>query len=253
MTAAPEISVIVPVFDEVDSVSPLWTEIDAALAQLALQAEIVFVDDGSSDGTPEAIRALMDRDPRVRLLRLEANAGLSAALHAGYEASEGRIVVTLDGDLQNDPLDIPTLVAALDGADAAVGWRRDRRDPWLKRVSSGIANGVRNRVSGDFVRDSACTLRAMRRECLQAIPPYTGMHRFVPTLLRTAGYHVVEIPVHHRPRRFGRSKYGVRNRVVRAFVDLLAVRWMLSRAFHYRVREVTVRRPVRARVERSES
>jgi glycosyltransferase involved in cell wall biosynthesis len=180
----------------------------------------------------------MAREPRARLVRLDANTGLTAAFDAGYAASRGRIVVTLDADLQNDPRDIPRLLEALEDADAAVGWRRARHDSWLKRVSSRIGNGVRNRISGDHVRDSACSLRAMRRECLGALPPYNGLHRFVPTLLRTAGFRVVEVPVQHRPRRFGRSKYGVRNRAARGLVDLLAVTWMMRRALHYQAREI---------------
>ena len=242
MSQAPELSVIVPVFNEVENISLLWEELDAALGRLGLPAEIVFVDDGSTDGSADAIRALMNHDSRVRLLCFEANAGLTAAFHAGYGAARGRIVVTLDADLQNDPRDLPPLLAALEGADAVVGWRRARHDPWLKRVSSRVGNAVRNRLTGDEVRDSACSLRAMRRECLGAIPPYAGMHRFVPTLLRTAGYRVVEVPVHHRPRRFGRSKFGIKNRALRALIDLLAVRWMMRRALRYQVREVV--RPV---------
>jgi dolichol-phosphate mannosyltransferase len=153
-------------------------------------------------------------------------------------------VATLDSDLQNDPRDLVPLLAALDHADAAVGWRQQRNDPWSKRISSRIANAVRNGLTREEVHDSACSLRVMRRECLSAVPPYNGMHRFVPTLLRRAGYRVVEVPVHHRPRRFGRSKFGIRNRALRGFVDLLAVRWMLQRALRYRAREVE--RPVAA-------
>ena len=238
MSQTPELSVIVPVFNEVGNIALLWRELDAVLGRLGRSAEIVFVDDGSTDGSADAIRAVMAQDPRVRLLCFDANAGLTAAFHAGYEAVRGQIVATLDGDLQNDPRDLPPLLAALEGADAAVGWRRERHDPWPRRVSSRVANTIRNWLTGDAVRDSACSLRVMRRECVGAIPPYTGMHRFVPTLLRTAGYRVVEVPVHHRPRRFGRSKYGIKNRALRAFVDLLAVRWMMRRAVRYRAREV---------------
>jgi glycosyltransferase involved in cell wall biosynthesis len=247
MSATVDLSVIVPVLDEVESIPHFWEELDAALDPLELAAEVIFVDDGSTDGSAEAIRAVMARDPRVRLLGIKVNAGLSAAFHAGYEAARAPIVVTIDADLQNDPREIPALLAALEGADAAVGWRRERHDPWAKRVSSRIANTLRDRLTGDFVRDSACSLRAMRRECLHAIPPYSGMHRFVPTLLRTAGYRVAEVPVRHRPRRFGQSKFGVRNRALRAFVDLLVVRWMIRRALCYQVCEVVPTLPPRAR------
>jgi glycosyltransferase involved in cell wall biosynthesis len=233
-----DLSVVLPVYNEVENVPVVVDEVAGVLDQLALDAEIVFVDDGSSDGSTEAMRAAMARHPRVRLVRLDRNTGLTAALDAGYAASRGRIVVTLDADLQNDPRDIPRLLEALEEADAAVGWRRTRHDSWLKRVSSRIGNGVRNRVTGDHVHDSACSLRAMRRECLAALPPYNGLHRFVPTLLRIAGFRVVEVPVHHRARRFGRSKYGVRNRAARGLVDLLAVTWMMRRALHYQAREI---------------
>ena len=234
-----ELSVVVPMYNEGDNVPLLWEELDAALSKLGRETEIIFVDDGSTDGSAAAVRRLMQRDPRVRLLSFEANAGLTAAFHAGYAAARGGIVVTMDADLQNDPRDMELLLAALEGADAAVGCRSRRRDPWLKRISSRIANAIRNRVTGDRVTDSACSLRAMRRECVSAIPPYSGMHRFVPTLLRMAGYHVVEVPVHHRPRTLGRSKYGLWNRALPAFLDLLAVRWMMRRIVRYRSREVT--------------
>jgi glycosyltransferase involved in cell wall biosynthesis len=233
-----DLSVVLPVFNEVDNVPVIAAEVMAVLDELRLDAEVVFVDDGSTDGSTEAIRAVMLSDARVRLVRLDANSGLTAAFDAGYAAARGRIVVTMDADLQSDPSDIPRLLDVLHDADAAVGWRAQRHDGWLKRVSSRIGNGVRNRITGDHVRDSACSLRAMRRECLGALPPYNGLHRFVPTLLRTAGFRVVEVPVHHRARRFGRSKYGVRNRAARGFVDLLAVTWMMRRALHYQAREI---------------
>lgn len=239
MTAAITLSVVVPVYDEAPCLRPLWGELDEALRELGLTAEVIFVDDGSTDGSAAIVRELAAADPRIRLIRFAANAGLTAAFYAGFRAARGEIVATLDADLQNDPRDIAVLLRHLDGGDAAVGWRRDRHDPWLKRVSSTVANAVRNAVSGDRVHDSACSLRVMRRECLEALPPFNGMHRFVPTLLRIAGYRVIEVPVGHRPRRFGRSKFTVRNRAVRAFADLLAVCWMMKRRIRYRVVEKT--------------
>jgi hypothetical protein len=155
-------------------------------------------------------RRLARRDERVRLVRLRVNVGLTGALLAGFAVARGGIVVTMDSDLQYDPSDIPGLVAHLDQFDAALGYRSRRRDPWMKRVSSRIANSVRTLVLQDAVRDSACTMRAMHRECLAAIAH--GMHRFVPTLLKQAGFRVIEVAVHHRPRAHGVSKYGVRNR-----------------------------------------
>src|SRR4029453_10299009 len=228
------LSVILAVTEGAENLPILWKEVAEVLPALASSAEVIFVDDGSTDGSAEIIRNLARQDSRIRLLRFEKNAGLSAAFHAGFQAARGRIVATLDSDLQNDPHDLPALVARLDSADAAVGTRLIRHDSLVKRVSSRIANGVRRAVTGDPVQDSACSLRVMKRACLSAVPPYTGMHRFVPSLLKMAGFRVVEVPVHHRPRKFGRSKYGVGNRALTAFVDLLAVRWMMRRRLRYR-------------------
>jgi len=237
--AAVDLSLILPVHDEVESLPLLWPELEQVLWEIDGVTEIIFVDDASADGSTELIRDLLTRDKRVRLIRLGRRGGLTAAFLAGFAAARGAVVATMDTDLQNDPRELPRLLAALDHHDAAVGWRRTRRDPWLKRVSSRIGNGIRDAVTGDRVHDSASSLRVMRRECLAAIPPYQGMHRFVPTLLRIAGYRVAEVPVAHRPRRFGRSKYGVRNRARRAFADLLAVRWMMQRRLRYEVVEDT--------------
>jgi glycosyltransferase involved in cell wall biosynthesis len=232
-----DLSLILPVHDEVENLPVLWPEVEQVLWEISGTCEIIFVDDASTDGSTEVIRDLLARDKRVRLIRLARRSGLTAAFLAGFAAARGAVVATMDSDLQNDPRDLPRLLAALDRHDAAVGWRRTRRDPWLKRVSSRIGNAVRDAVTGDRVHDSASSLRVMRRECLGAIPPYQGMHRFVPTLLRMAGYRVAEVPVAHRPRRFGHSKYGVRNRARRAFEDLLAVRWMMRRRLRYEVVE----------------
>jgi glycosyltransferase involved in cell wall biosynthesis len=249
MTAPLELSIIVPLYDEAESLPILWKELDEALGMLPGPAEVIFVDDGSTDASAAVIRGLMARDARIRLVRLAVNAGLSAAFHAGLIRARGGIIVTMDSDLQSDPRDIQRLLARLEGADAVVGWRRRRQDPWLKRLSSRVANAIRVAVTGDRIRDSACSLRVMRRECVDAIPPFAGMHRFVPTLLRMGGHRVVEMPVNHRPRRFGYSKYGIRNRALVAFVDLLFVRWMLARVprgVALEEREATAAEPQRA-------
>lgn len=235
----PELSIILPVYNEAESLPVLWDEIRETIHALGRTAEVLFVDDGSTDGSTDFMRDLAKRDPRVRLLRFEANSGLSAAFYAGYQAARGDVVATMDSDLQTNPRDLITLFARLPHADAVVGWRSIRHDTWIKRMSSKIANTVRDRVTREHVRDSACSLRLMKRHCIPAIPPYAGMHRFVPTLLHIAGFTVVEVPVTHRRRQYGQSKYGVRNRIVRASYDLLAVRWMMSRALRYRVAEDT--------------
>ncbi len=235
----PELSVVIPVYNEEENLRPLWEELRGVLDGLGLAFEAVFVDDGSRDRSAEIIRGFREADRRVRLVRLKANAGETAATDAGFKAARGTRVVVMDADLQNDPRDIPALLSHLDTWDAVTGWRvkRGEGDGWLRRVSSRVANGVRNRLSDESIQDSGCTFRAFRRECLRDLVLYRGFHRFVPTLLKMRGYRVLEVPVNHRPRRFGRSKYGVMNRAVIAFADLLVVRWMKSRVLRYEVAE----------------
>jgi len=233
---AVELSVVAPVYNERENLDGLVDELVRTLEAAKLDFEILLVDDGSSDGSAERITELARASSgRVRGLHFRANRGQTAAFDAGFRAAHGRFVVTIDADLQNDPRDIPRLLAALDGYDAAVGYRRTRADTWVRRFSSRIANSIRNRLSGDDIIDTGCSLKAFRRECLAELKLYSGMHRFLPTLLRIEGHRVVQIPVAHRPRRAGRSKYGVGNRAVRAFVDLLAVRWMKKRRLGYEV------------------
>jgi glycosyltransferase involved in cell wall biosynthesis len=234
-----DLSVVIPVYNEEENLPPLWTELRAALEGLRLSFEVVFVDDGSRDRSAEIVRAFREADPRVRLVRLKANAGETAATDAGFKAAAGRFVVTMDADLQNDPADLPGLLGQLDTWDAATGWRVDRGagDTWIRRLSSRVANRVRNAISDETIQDSGCTYRAFRRECLRDLTLYRGFHRFIPTLLRMRGFRVVEVPVHNRPRRFGQSKYGIMNRAFVAFADLLVVRWMKSRLLRYEVAE----------------
>jgi glycosyltransferase involved in cell wall biosynthesis len=234
---APRLSVVVPFFNEADNVEPLHRELDAALADLPGGVEFVYVDDGSTDDTGPRLLGLAKRDPRIRVLRLSPNAGQSAAFEAGFRALRGEICVTLDGDLQNDPADIPRLLAELERWDVVNGVRVNRRDGWLRKLSSRIGNGFRNWVTRESVSDVGCSLRAMRSGYVKRVKLFRGMHRFLPTLLRMEGATVTEIPVSHRPRRHGSSKYGVANRAFVGFVDVLAVRWMQSRVGRYRVSE----------------
>ena len=235
----PDLSVVIPVYNEEENLPLLWEELRGVLKGLGLVVEVIFVDDGSRDGSPEIVRGLREADPRVRLVRLKSHAGETAATDAGLKAALGRWVVVMDADLQNDPADIPTLLGYLDRWDAATGWRQERAhgDDWRRRVASRIANLVRNRLSDETIQDSGCTFRAFRRECLRDLVLYRGLHRFIPTLLTLRGYRVIEVPVNHRPRRFGRSKYGVLNRASVAFVDLLVIRWMNARRLRYEVVE----------------
>ena len=231
-TKSPDISVVVPVFNEERSMSTLQAELRSALA--GLDHEIVFVDDGSTDQSVAKIEV----GSHVRVLLFEKNTGQSAALHAGLNAARGRIIVTIDSDLQNDPADIPRLLAEIEkGVDLVCGYRTQRRDTVTKRLTSRIANFVRSRYTRDGVRDTGCTLKAMRRECVTALVPFKGMHRFIPALIKGAGFRILEIPVNHRPRKFGASKYGLGNRALRATADMFGVRWLLSRRLNYKIRD----------------
>ena len=231
-TSSAEISVVVPLFNEEESIATLQTELSAALK--GLDYEVIFVDDGSIDRTAERIETA----PNIRLIRFEKNSGQSAAIYAGLTAARGATVVIIDGDLQNDPADIPKLLAEIaSGADLVCGYRVKRRDTLVKRATSRIANAVRSRYTKDGVRDTGCTLKAMRRECMSTLLPFKGMHRFIPALVKAAGYRLVEVPVNHRPRRFGESKYGLGNRALRATTDMFGVRWLLSRRLNYKIRE----------------
>jgi len=232
-----EISVVVPVYNEEGSLPVLIPKLAEVLKGLGHSSEMIFVDDGSSDGSRGILREMASQYPFLRILRFKENSGLSAALVAGMRGARGEKIVTLDSDLQNDPSDIPRLLEHLDRYDMATGWRHKREDPWLKKISGKIANRFRNRLTGEKIQDSACTLRAFKRECIQKVPVFNGMHRFLSTLVKMEGYRVIEVPVSHHPRRFGKSKYNIRNRMVRSFIDLLAVRWMKQRALHYEIEE----------------
>ena len=227
----PEFSVVIPLYNEADNVAILQKEIKEAL--VGRHYELILVDDGSSDDTVARIA----REPEVRVLEFEKNAGQSAAMLAGMNAAQGSVVVLLDGDLQNDPRDIPLLLAEVEkGADLVCGYRAHRRDSVVKKLTSRIANFVRSRFIGDGVRDTGCTLKAMRRECVDALVSFKGVHRFIPALVKNAGYRLVEVPVNHRSRQFGVSKYGLGNRAFRATADMFAVRWLQSRRIEYRLK-----------------
>ena len=227
----PQVSVVVPVYNEAENVSELQRELASALKEIS--HEILFVDDGSQDRTVDQI----NRTSSVRILEFEKNAGQSAAIYAGLMAARGHILVLIDGDLQNDPNDIPRLLAEIDkGADLVCGYRANRKDTWFKRMQSQIANSVRSRFTKDGVRDTGCTLKAMRRECVEALVPFHGMHRFIPALIKGFGYKITEIPVNHRARLHGFSKYSFGNRALRATIDMFGVRWLLGRQIKIRVK-----------------
>lgn len=227
MPETPTLSVVLPVFDERECLAPLLAELAAVLDGLGLSSEIVAVDDGSTDGSFEELVRLSAREPRLRVVRLARNFGQTAALAAGFAHARGRLVASMDADQQNDPADLPRLVAALTGdVDLVNGWRVYRRDPWLtRRLPSRIANWVIGRVTGTALHDYGCTLRVMRSEVARALRLYGELHRFIPALAADLGARVIEMPVQHRPRTLGRSKYGL-SRVVRVVLDLLTVRFL---------------------------
>ena len=237
-TEPPYLSLVIPAYNEQENVEALLKRVEAALAQTGRPFEVVIVDDGSSDDTPRLLREAMARLPWLRVLRLQKNSGQSAAFDAGFKAARGDVIATIDADLQNDPEEIPRLLPMLDSYDMVTGWRRDRQDTKFRKVQTRIANRIRNWISDETIQDSASSLKLYKRHCLAGIQLFTGAHRFFPTLVKMRGYTVREEPVKHSPRHAGTAKYGFRNRALRAFVDLLAVRWMKKRYIRYQVQEV---------------
>ncbi len=239
MTAQPDLSIVFPVYNEEENVPILLDEIAAALRGRPWSYEMVAVDDGSNDRSLEVLRRSRAKYPNLRVLTIEKNSGQTAALDAAWRAARGRYVVSLDSDLQNDPADIPSMMDALEknGADMVIGVRVNRQDTWARKMQSRIGNGVRNWITGDHITDTGCSLKLVKRHAIDRVALYNGMHRFLPTLIRMRGYKVIEMPVNHRPRKFGVSKYGAMNRAARGLVDCLAVRWMSKRTLNYRVKE----------------
>jgi dolichol-phosphate mannosyltransferase len=235
----PDLSVVFPIYNEEENIPILLREIAAALDGRGWSYEIVAVDDGSGDRSLEVLRSLRTQYPTLRVLALEKNSGQTAALDAAWRGAEGRLVVSLDADLQNDPADIPAMMQQLEQAraDMVIGVRVNRQDTWSRKMQSRIGNGVRNLITGDRITDTGCSLKLVKKEAVDRVRLFTGMHRFLPTLVRYAGYKVIEMPVNHRPRQFGVSKYGAMNRAFRGLADCFAVRWMGKRMLHYDVHE----------------
>lgn len=228
MSATTQVTVVVPLFNEEENVAELQRQIADAVR--GFTHEIIFVDDGSTDATAAKVAT----GGGVRLIRFKNNAGQSAAMFAGMMAAKGDVIVLIDGDLQNDPADIPLLVTKLgEGFDLVCGYRKNRKDTFYKRMQSRIANNVRSRFIGDGVRDTGCSLKAMKRGCRTALVPFVGMHRFIPAFIRRAGFKITEVPVNHRPRIHGVSKYNFANRAWRATKDMFGVSWLLSRRMRY--------------------
>jgi len=233
------LSVVAPAHNEVDNLPRLLEEIAAALAKLDRQWEVVITDDASTDGTAAVLRDLREKYPQLRVLTMRQRSGQTAALDAGLRRARGTFIATLDADLQNDPADIPRMLDMLQSqqCDFVNGWRANRRDPWIRLVSTRVANRVRNWLTHEQIHDSACGLKVFRRECIDRLKLFNGMHRFLPTLVKMEGYRVIEVPVNHRPRTAGKAKYGVLNRVFKALRDAFAVRWMQQRVLRYECQE----------------
>jgi glycosyltransferase involved in cell wall biosynthesis len=228
----PEVSIIVPVKDEEENVDILANEINAAMHNTSFSWECVWIDDGSTDMTATELKKLHERDPRHRFVLHARNFGQSAALSVGFQNALGNIIATLDGDGQNDPADIPLLIEILQkhNADMVNGVRQKRHDSFVRKMSSRVANGFRNWVTGDKVTDVGCSVRVFQSKCVERIPLFKGMHRFFPTLVKIQGFsRIIESPVNHRPRMRGKTKYGIQNRLWVGLADLAAVKWMQSR------------------------
>jgi len=224
-----DISIVVPIYNEEDNIEALHEAVTAALAGSGLDYELILVDDGSSDGSFPLLKTVAGKDGRVRVIRFRRNFGQTAAMAAGFDAAQGRVVVPMDGDLQNDPVDIPCLLAKInDGYDVVSGWRKDRQDTFInRRLPSILANGLISRMTGVHLHDYGCTLKAYRREVLDGINLYGEMHRFVPALASQFGARVTELPVQHHPRLRGTSKYGI-SRTMRVVLDLMTVKFLLT-------------------------
>lgn len=228
-SSTPDLSVIVPVYNEEDSVGPLYEAIVAALDPLGIDFEVLLVDDGSRDLTIPRVREIVARDHRVSMLRFQRNYGQTAAMTAGIEFARGRFLVTMDGDLQNDPADIPMMLAKADeGYDLVVGWRMNRQDKWLSRkLPSLLANRLIGRVTGLPIRDNGCSLKVYRADVIKRVPLYSDMHRFIPAMTIPLGARIAEVGVRHHARRFGASKYGL-SRIFKVLLDLLSIKTLLT-------------------------
>lgn len=228
----PQVSIVVPLYNEEDNVPLLHAAVTEVLAAEHLDYELVLVDDGSSDRSFARAEALVAQDARVRVVKFRRNYGQTAAMAAGIRVARGEVIVTMDGDLQNDPTDIPRLLALLgDGYDIALGWRRKRQDDGARVFVSKVANRIIARIMGVAVRDSGCSLKAFRADLIQSLPMYGEMHRFIPALSQLAGARMAQIEVKHHPRRFGVSKYGF-SRIYKVILDIVSIRVLLSYARH---------------------
>ena len=234
------LSIVAPAYNEEANLSVLVEQVEQALSKFEKSWELIIIDDGSKDNSLDVLKSLIAQKPFLRVIHFLSNSGQSAALEAGIRNAYGHIIATLDSDLQNDPEEIPKMVRLITEGkcDFVNGWRRKRNDPWIRRISTKIANAVRNWLTKESIHDSACGLKVFRRQCFQNMRFFRGMHRFLPTLAKMQGYSVLEIEVNHRPRIAGKAKYGVWNRVFCGLRDTFAIRWMASRIVNYKLIEI---------------
>jgi len=230
LMSSPDVSVVVPCYNEAENIPLVYAAVEKALGSTGYAFECIFVNDGSIDGTRDVLEKMTANYPEtIRPIHLARNMGQSAAMLAGFSAARGTYVLTIDGDLQNDPADFPRFLELLREYDCVCGYRENRQDSLVRKISSRVANIVRNGMLHDGIRDSGCGIKGYRRECLPHIPPFNGVHRFIAVFIRRAGFRLVECPVRHHPRRHGVSKYGIGNRLWRGIFDLVGVAWLRKR------------------------
>lgn len=228
-------SVVIPLKNEEENIVDLVEELEPVMQSMQKPWELICIDDGSTDRTQAILKELSNSKPYLRTVIFERNFGQSSAFDAGFKLAKGDFIITLDGDRQNDPADIPNLLRAIDAHDLVCGSRIHRRDPWIKKITSFLANQVRSRVCQDGFRDTSCSLKIYRASAVKKIKMYQGMHRFLPALFQIEGFKVVEVPVNHRERVKGTTKYSFFNRSFNTIADMLAVRWMRKRQLHYKI------------------
>lgn len=228
-------SIIIPLKNEAENIIPLIEEIVPVMKALDRPWELVCIDDGSTDDTLNLLTTLAQDLKQLRLISFEKNFGQSSAFDVGFKNAKGEFVITLDGDRQNDPKDIPKLLKHVQGADLVCGIRTVRKDTWIKKITSKVANFIRQKICGDKAQDTGCSLKVYRRSCLEKIKLYEGLHRFLPALFDIEGFSIIQVPVNHRERWKGKSHYNFLNRSFNTIADMLAVRWMRKRQLHYKV------------------
>ena len=230
-----DISIVLPVYNEEGNLEKLMAEITEAMQPLGKSYEVVCVNDCSTDSSLDLLKKLRSADPQhIRIISFKRNHGLTSALDAGFKNAVGDIVGMLDADLQNDPADFPSMFKAIEQFDVVCGWRKNRKDTFVKKMSSKIANRVRRMFTGDRYHDIACGIKVFKRECVQGLEMYNGLHRFLPVLMELDGYKVTEVQVNHRHRYTGKSKYAIGNRLFHSLYDLVAVKWMIKRRLRYK-------------------